>query len=77
LIQTNKRKFSKILVAIDGSETSLRAADYAIEIAAEEKEENNNNAALLIAIHILPSQIGYAYHLTFTDQLLPLQLVNC
>jgi nucleotide-binding universal stress UspA family protein len=61
LIQTKKRKFSKILVAIDGSETSLRAADYAIEIAAEEKEENNNNAALLIAIHILPSQIGYAY----------------
>ena len=61
MIQTKKRKFSKILVAIDGSETSLRAADYAIEIAAEEKEENNNNAALLIAIHILPSQIGYTY----------------
>jgi nucleotide-binding universal stress UspA family protein len=59
LVQTKKRKFSKILVAIDGSETSLRAADYAIEIAAEKKEDNN--AALLIAIHVLPSQIGYAY----------------
>lgn len=56
MAQTKTRKFSKILVAVDGSETSLRAADYAIEIAAE-----NNNAILLIAIHVFPSQIGYAY----------------
>jgi nucleotide-binding universal stress UspA family protein len=55
LAQTKAGKFSKILVAVDGSETSLRASDYAIEIAAE------NNAVLLIAIHVFPSQIGYAY----------------
>ena len=41
-----KQKFSKILVAIDGSETSMKAAEYAIEIASEQKENNNNNAAL-------------------------------
>ena len=55
MAQTKTGKFSKILVAVDGSETSLRAADYAIEIAAE-----NNKAVLLIAIHVFPSQIGYA-----------------
>ncbi|MCD6037217.1 MAG: putative universal stress protein [Nitrososphaeraceae archaeon] len=49
MIQTKKRKFSRILVATDGSETSLRAAEYAIAIATEKKEENN--ASLLIAIH--------------------------
>ena len=52
--QTKTRVFSRILVAIDGSETSLRA-DYAIEIAEE------NNADLLIAIHVLDSRVGYAY----------------
>jgi nucleotide-binding universal stress UspA family protein len=55
LEQTKTRVFSRILVAIDGSETSLRAADYAIEIA------EGNNAALLIAIHVLDSRVGYAY----------------
>jgi nucleotide-binding universal stress UspA family protein len=55
LEQSKTRVFSRILVAIDGSETSLRAADYAIEIAEE------NNADLLIAIHVLHSRVGYAY----------------
>ena len=53
--QTKTRVFSRILVAIDGSETSLRGADYAIEIAEK------NNADLLIAIHVLDSRVGYAY----------------
>jgi nucleotide-binding universal stress UspA family protein len=39
LIQTKKRKFSRILVATDGSETSLRAAEYAIAIATEKKKK--------------------------------------
>ena len=55
MTQTHTTRFSKILVAIDGSETSLKAADYAIEIAGE------NNDASLFAIHVLPSQVGYAY----------------
>ncbi|MDQ4023017.1 MAG: universal stress protein [Thermoproteota archaeon] len=58
MIQTKKRQFSRILVATDGSDTSLRAAEYAIAIATEKEE---NNASLLIAIHVLPSQVGYAY----------------
>ena len=71
MIETKKRKFSRILVATDGSETSLRAADYAIEIATEKKEENSD--CLLIAIHVLPSQVGMRTRLTFTDWLLILQ----
>jgi nucleotide-binding universal stress UspA family protein len=31
-----KWQFSKILVAIDGSETSMKAADYAIEMARKD-----------------------------------------
>jgi nucleotide-binding universal stress UspA family protein len=46
--------FSKIMVGIDGSEESINAADYAIAIA-------NKYNAELIAIHVLTSDIGYAY----------------
>ena len=38
-------KFSKILVAIDGSKPSMDAADYAISMA-------NKNNSLLIALHV-------------------------
>jgi nucleotide-binding universal stress UspA family protein len=51
-----KGQFSKILVAIDGSDQSMDAANYAIEMAKKEK-----NDIQLIAIHVLVSQIGYAY----------------
>jgi nucleotide-binding universal stress UspA family protein len=40
------RKFSKILVAIDGSQPSIDAADYAIKIAKKDNSE-------LIAITVL------------------------
>jgi nucleotide-binding universal stress UspA family protein len=40
------RKFSKILVAIDGSQPSIDAADYAIKIAKKDDSE-------LIAITVL------------------------
>src|SRR5919106_4851250 len=46
--------FSKIIVGIDGSEESMNAADYAIAIAKMYNAE-------LIAIHVLTSDIGYAY----------------
>jgi len=49
-------KFSKILVTVDGSNESMDAADYAIAMA---KKEDNN--AQLIALHVLFSQLGYAY----------------
>jgi len=48
-----KRKFSKILVAMDGSESSKNAARYATIMA----KKNNSD---LIAIHVLTPD-GYAY----------------
>jgi nucleotide-binding universal stress UspA family protein len=45
---------SKIMVCIDGSEQSLKAADYAIAIAKRHNAE-------LIAVNVLTSDIGYAY----------------
>jgi nucleotide-binding universal stress UspA family protein len=36
---TNKTDFSKILVAIDGSETSMRAAEYAINLSKVQNQQ--------------------------------------
>ncbi|AFU58163.1 putative universal stress protein [Candidatus Nitrososphaera gargensis Ga9.2] len=47
-------KFTKILVCVDGSESSAKAADYAIEIA-------KNHGAQMIALNVVVSQLGYAY----------------
>jgi nucleotide-binding universal stress UspA family protein len=46
--------FTKILVCVDGSESSMRAADYAIEMA--EKHESP-----MISLYVVVSQLGYAY----------------
>ena len=49
-----RAKFSKILVAIDGSEHSMKAAEYAIDLARD-------NKAQLIALTVLDiSRIEYA-----------------
>jgi nucleotide-binding universal stress UspA family protein len=45
-----RKKFSKILIAADGSEASMDAADYAIEIAREYNSE-------LIALHVILSDV--------------------
>ena len=63
-----KGKFTKILVAIDGSEQSMKAADYAIAMA---KKENNNNNSQLIALHVLFSQTGYAYSINMFGLVTP------
>ena len=42
------------MVGIDGSEQSINAADYAIDIAKRHNAE-------LIAVNVLTSDIGYAY----------------
>ncbi len=42
----NPEKFSKILVAIDGSKNSMSAAEYAVSIAQRNKAE-------LVALHVL------------------------
>jgi nucleotide-binding universal stress UspA family protein len=46
--------FTKILVCVDGSESSMRAADHAIEMA--EKHESQ-----MISLYVVVSQLGYAY----------------
>ena len=46
--------FSKIVVGINGSEESMRAAEYAISIVKLYNAE-------LIAVHVLTSDIGYIY----------------
>jgi nucleotide-binding universal stress UspA family protein len=53
LAYEKKAKFSKILVAIDGSDYSMKAAEYAINIARDNKAE-------LIALAVLDiAKIGY------------------
>ena len=46
--------FARILVCMDGSESSMRAADYAIEIAKK-------HDAHLVSLYVIVSQLGYAY----------------
>jgi nucleotide-binding universal stress UspA family protein len=54
LAYEKKAKFSKILVAIDGSEHSMKAAEYAIDIARDNKTQ-------LIALIVLDiTRIAYA-----------------
>jgi nucleotide-binding universal stress UspA family protein len=48
-------KFKRILVTIDGSSQSIRAADYAISIAKKYDSE-------LIALHVLYSKTGFAFY---------------
>jgi nucleotide-binding universal stress UspA family protein len=49
-----RRKPQRILVGIDGSNSSMRSADYAISIA----RKNNSQ---LITLHVLFSELEYAY----------------
>jgi nucleotide-binding universal stress UspA family protein len=60
-----KRKFSKVLAAIDGSQSSIDAAAYAAAIARK-------NNAQLIVLHILFSPLGYNYSSgKFGDETIP------
>lgn len=56
-MSTLKTKISKILAAVDGSESSMDAADYAILLAKQ-------NNAQLIALHV--ARPGDAYRKTST-----------
>jgi nucleotide-binding universal stress UspA family protein len=49
-LSEGKETFSKILVAIDGSEASVNAADYAIQMTREYNSE-------LIALHVILSDL--------------------
>jgi nucleotide-binding universal stress UspA family protein len=57
------RKFSKILVAIDGSEMSMRAAVYAIDIANRKGKEAEN--VQLIGLTVIElSKLSYSFFAT-------------
>ena len=47
--------FSKILIPVDGSINSMKAIDYAVDLADKYKSE-------LLALHVLYSQSGFAFH---------------
>ena len=47
--------FSKILIPVDGSTNSMKAIDYAVDLAEKYKSE-------LLALHVLYSQSGFAFH---------------
>jgi nucleotide-binding universal stress UspA family protein len=60
-----KRKFSKVLAAIDGSQSSMDAAAYAAAMARK-------NNAQLIVLHVLFSPLGYEYSSgKFGDETIP------
>jgi nucleotide-binding universal stress UspA family protein len=48
---SDNRKFSKILLAVDGSEHSMNAADYAISFAIKYNSE-------LILLYVIPVDLG-------------------
>jgi nucleotide-binding universal stress UspA family protein len=52
------KEFSRIILPIDGSESSIKAAEYAIGIARKKGENNNTE---LIALHVIHSEIKHAY----------------
>lgn len=54
-----KSEFSKILIAVDGSQSSMNAADRAIALA--KKEKNSDSPQILIALYVVFSRLGYAY----------------
>ena len=62
-------KFSTILVPIDGSAPSMRAADAAVELA--KKYSNDGGAVELIALHVIDIspklQLLGAYGFSFSD----------
>ena len=53
-MSTKQKGFSKILVAIDGSEPSMDAAEYAIAVA-------KRYDATTTIIHVIPQEIRYEY----------------
>jgi nucleotide-binding universal stress UspA family protein len=48
------RRFAKVLVCVDGSDSSMEAARYAVMIGKEYTAE-------VIALNVIVSQLGYAY----------------
>jgi nucleotide-binding universal stress UspA family protein len=57
-----KRKFKKILVAIDGSQESINAADYAISIAkATTIKAAEKHSSELTLLHVMSSEVKFGH----------------
>jgi nucleotide-binding universal stress UspA family protein len=54
-MNVNNSIFNKILIPVDGSTNSMKAIDYAVDLADKYKSE-------LLALHVLYSQSGFAFH---------------
>jgi hypothetical protein len=48
-------KFSRVLIALDGSERSMKVKEYGIKIARK------SDCSQVIALHVIHSQIKYLY----------------
>ena len=57
---SNNVNFKNVLVPVDGSEFSMRAVEYAVQIV---KRFNSK----LIALHIVPSSIRYDFFMSKKD----------
>jgi nucleotide-binding universal stress UspA family protein len=53
-MQVQSLAFERILVCVDGSDSSARAVDHAVEVAKK-------HDAQLIVLNVVVSQLGYAY----------------
>jgi nucleotide-binding universal stress UspA family protein len=58
MYKTKNSQISRILIPIDGSESSMKAADYAIAIA---RKTGGIDGAELIALNVIHSEIKYVY----------------
>jgi nucleotide-binding universal stress UspA family protein len=56
ILMHRAKELSKILVAVDGSETSIRAAKHAFDIAGK-----SNSRCTLYLVHVVPPQILLAH----------------
>src|SRR5262245_31231261 len=56
MFEAKNKEFLRILLSIDGSESSVKAAGYAIAMSRK-KGENDN--AELIALHVIHSEIKH------------------
>jgi nucleotide-binding universal stress UspA family protein len=63
------KKFSKILVAIDGSKESMHAANCAVGIA-------KRYDAILVVLTVLPQEIRYDYEINQVDPEIPMTPVK-
>jgi nucleotide-binding universal stress UspA family protein len=58
MYKAKNKELSRILLPMDGSDSSMKAAGYAIAMA---RKKGDNNNAELIALHVIHSEIKHVY----------------